>query len=147
MAEMVEDAVTGWIAASNATPDLASALDRALDVPAEALAVMGARASAAVRALCDNDAIVARQLAFRRELVATAPTTGTRTSSSGPLPDLPSVAALRLAAAAGGRDEAGRARATYGARLAAAGRAVAAPRYTASWLWWRGRRLLRRAFR
>lgn len=70
MAEMVVDGETGWIAASGRPTDLTVALARALDSPPEALAAMGARAAAAIRALCDNERTLERQLEFRRRLVA-----------------------------------------------------------------------------
>lgn len=65
MAEMITDAETGWISADTSAETLAVALRRALDTPPERLAAMGERAGAKIRQICDNDATVAKHLAFR----------------------------------------------------------------------------------
>jgi len=68
MAEMLEDGVTGWIAASQAPPDLATALRRALATPPEQRAAMGRAAAESIRGLCGNEITTRRHLAKRREL-------------------------------------------------------------------------------
>ncbi len=68
MAEMLEDGVTGWIAASQAPTDLAAALRRALGTPPEQGAAMGRAAAESIRGLCGNEITTRRHLAKRREL-------------------------------------------------------------------------------
>jgi glycogen(starch) synthase len=68
MAEMLEDGVTGWIAASQAPPDLAAALRRALATPPEQLAAMGRAAAESIRGLCGNEITTRRHLAKRRDV-------------------------------------------------------------------------------
>jgi len=68
MAEMITDGESGWLAAAPTPAGLAAGLRRALEESPERLAAMGARAARDIGKLCDNDTIVARQLAFRRAL-------------------------------------------------------------------------------
>jgi glycosyltransferase involved in cell wall biosynthesis len=70
MAEMIEDASTGWIASAPQADALEAALERALATPPRRLAEMGAAAAAAIRHLCDAEDIVRRQLEFRKSVVA-----------------------------------------------------------------------------
>lgn len=68
MREMVRDGVSGWVA-PDVTPDgLALALRRALAVSGSERQSMGEAAAAAIRRLCDNDAIVARHLDLKRRV-------------------------------------------------------------------------------
>lgn len=69
MVEMIEDGHTGWLAPHTGGDGLATALRRALDTPASQLATMGEQASNRIRHLCDNQAIVQAQLAFRQNIV------------------------------------------------------------------------------
>jgi glycosyltransferase involved in cell wall biosynthesis len=71
MAEMIEHGVTGWLAADGAEPladRLADALRIAVKTPAEQLRQMGDAAAISIHRLCDNDAIVARHVAYREEI-------------------------------------------------------------------------------
>ncbi len=70
MAEMIEDGRNGWVSSSGYPHDLADALRRALDTPADSLAAMGSDAAAAIRTLCDNERTVERHLEFRSRLAA-----------------------------------------------------------------------------
>lgn len=70
MAEMLEDGRTGWLARSVTPADLADALRRALDTPADTKAQMGQAAADAIRQLCDNTHTISQQIEFRRELVS-----------------------------------------------------------------------------
>jgi glycogen synthase len=72
MAEMLEDGVTGWIAASQSAGDLAAGLRRALATPAEQCAAMGRAAAESIRGLCGNEITTRRHLARRRELARQA---------------------------------------------------------------------------
>ncbi|MBC7791201.1 MAG: glycosyltransferase family 4 protein [Anaerolineae bacterium] len=67
MTEMLEDGVTGWIAASQSPPDLAAALRRALATPADDCAAMGRAAEKSIRGLCGNEITIRRHLAMRGE--------------------------------------------------------------------------------
>lgn len=72
MGEMLDDNHTGWLADDDARPlatRLAETLRRALDTPPAKLCEMGDRASRSIRQFCNNDSIVARHLAFRRQCV------------------------------------------------------------------------------
>ncbi len=68
MAEIIDDGRTGWIAAPADSAGLEAALRRALNTPPEELAVLGREASAAVRRLCDNRAILERHLDLRSRI-------------------------------------------------------------------------------
>lgn len=68
MKEMVEIGRTGWIAASAQPADLYRAGLDALDCGPNALARMGAEAADAIRQLCDESGVLARQLEFRRRV-------------------------------------------------------------------------------
>jgi glycosyltransferase involved in cell wall biosynthesis len=146
MVEMIEDGVTGWIAASNSADDLARALERALILPAQDLAAMGRRASRAIRAMCDNARTVERQLEFRRGLVKVGASHSCR---------LPPDADRKLSAirphAAGtigtGRPLSPPSSAVSRGTWVQARSALANPAYTARWLLWRLRRLARRRAR
>jgi glycosyltransferase involved in cell wall biosynthesis len=70
MAEMVEDERSGWIAASPAAADLADALRRALATPPDRRHAMGVEATARIRRVCDNDAIVQRHREVRADAAA-----------------------------------------------------------------------------
>ena len=85
MVEMIEDGRTGWVAAGADSWHLADALRRAVATPPESLAYMGANAAAAIRMQCGNEAIAARQIEFRRNVVRNG-VTGT---VSVPRPQLP----------------------------------------------------------
>jgi hypothetical protein len=69
MIEMIEDGRTGWIADRGDAAGFEAALRRALAVSPSDLADMGSAAAARIRSLCDDDAIVGRQLEFRRGVV------------------------------------------------------------------------------
>lgn len=107
MGEMLADNYSGWLAADDARPlatRLAEALRRALNTPPEQLCEMGDRASRSIRQFCDNESIVARHLAFRRQCAQ-----GGSTRSVSPPQNLPwserasrSVASPCPAAASGG---------------------------------------------
>jgi glycosyltransferase involved in cell wall biosynthesis len=143
MAEMIEEGRTGWVAASNAPGDLAQALERALGLAPQQLAAMGDEASRTIRERCDNDRTVARQLEFRRTVVARGATTSRRVPEgchpAGPLATLPTPTAQPAAAAEASVTHRGTAETV---RLA-----ISHPLYAAGWLVWRGRRLLRRRVR
>jgi glycogen(starch) synthase len=68
MRELVEDGVSGWIAADGTPDGLAAPLTRALATPPGVRRAMGAAAAATVQRVCDGPAIVARHLAFKRAL-------------------------------------------------------------------------------
>jgi glycosyltransferase involved in cell wall biosynthesis len=67
MAEMLEDGVTGWIAASQSPPQLAAALRRVLATPPDRCAAMGRAAAESIRGLCGNEITTRRHLAKRGE--------------------------------------------------------------------------------
>ena len=71
MREMVADGTSGWIAPDAAPAGLASALRRALETPASRLQQMGEAAAESIRRICDNDAIVARHIEFKRRVAST----------------------------------------------------------------------------
>jgi hypothetical protein len=67
MTDMVVDGESGWVA-SSADPDgLAATLLRVMNTTPDALRQMGRAAADRARTLCDNDTIVERHLAVRRE--------------------------------------------------------------------------------
>ena len=68
MVEMVEDGVSGWIAADGSAASLAQALRRALATPVDQRQRMGAAAAAAIQARCDSHTVVQRQIAFKAGL-------------------------------------------------------------------------------
>ncbi len=82
MKELLVDGESGWVAASQSSQALAAALRRALRTPAAIRADMGNEAALAVRRLCDNSAIVRRQLEWRTALT---------TQRAGPSLHLPAV--------------------------------------------------------
>ncbi len=145
MVEMIDDGVTGWIAESNSTDDLARTLERALSVSADGLAAMGRQAAQSIRASCDDTRTVERQLEFRRALAktgagrsrhldprddrepTTAADTATETVAKWSRPPAPPRALL--------------------GRWVDIRSAAANPAYTARWLLWRLRRLARRRMR
>ena len=69
MTEMIRDGGTGWLAETQDSAGLAQALRRALVTSSAQLIEMGCRASEEIRALCDNQEIVDRQMEFRTRLV------------------------------------------------------------------------------
>lgn len=71
MAEMVVDSESGWVAPSTTAAGFDVALRRALRASDEELATMGAAARKAVERHCGNAGVLERQLAFRRDVVAT----------------------------------------------------------------------------
>jgi glycosyltransferase involved in cell wall biosynthesis len=71
MAEMIVDNESGWIAADATADGLADALRRVLATTPAQRAAMGRRAAESIRQLCGNVSIVARQIAFRRQVAAT----------------------------------------------------------------------------
>ena len=88
MVEMVEDGVSGWIAADGSPAGLAHALRRALATPVAQRQRMGAAAAAAVQRICAPDDVVRRHRAFKAGLCQTP-----RSAGAGP----PSGAAPHLA--------------------------------------------------
>jgi glycosyltransferase involved in cell wall biosynthesis len=74
MAEMVVDGESGWIADDGTPASLAAALRRMLATPPVRRAAMGQRAADDIRRICDNRHIVARQIAFRRDVAGRGPT-------------------------------------------------------------------------
>jgi hypothetical protein len=74
MAEMVEDARTGWVAASQAPEHLADAVTEALDRSPTALAEAGAAAAQAIARLTDPDVIVTAHRDLADRLVRTGAT-------------------------------------------------------------------------
>ena len=73
MVQLVEEGVSGWLAASSGASDLRAALLRALDTPETRLREMGRRALESVRTGCDPARIVEAHLEFKRALVAAGP--------------------------------------------------------------------------
>ena len=69
MAELIVDGESGWVAREGSPAGLAEALTRALAATPTERAVMGARASQAVRQVCANDVVVSRHLEHRSEVV------------------------------------------------------------------------------
>jgi len=145
MAEMIEDGRTGWIAAGSDPGSLAAALRRALLSSPNILAEMGAAAAESIRALCGNEAIVARHLAFKREVVSR----GCRPlaaipASPVPLPD-PGAARREPATMRGMQTDTMTPmeilRAPRAQQAAMIRRALANPAYVARWLAWHTRRL------
>ena len=68
MAEMVVDNESGWITEDGSVAGLEAGLRRALAASAADRAAMGSRAAETIRTLCNNDTIVARQIAFRQRV-------------------------------------------------------------------------------
>lgn len=68
MAEMVVDNESGWITEDGSAAGLEAGLRRALATPAAEREAMGARAAERIRTLCNNDTIVAKQIAFRQRI-------------------------------------------------------------------------------
>jgi glycogen(starch) synthase len=68
MAEMIEDARTGWLARECRSADLEGALRRVLDTPPSDMAAMGRAASEAIRRICDNTSILERHIRLRRDI-------------------------------------------------------------------------------
>ncbi|MEO2045401.1 MAG: glycosyltransferase family 4 protein [Pirellulales bacterium] len=69
MVEMVDDGVSGWVAASSEPTALADALRRALSVSPLQLQEMGCASAQRVRDLCDTKRVVEQQLVVRRKMV------------------------------------------------------------------------------
>lgn len=69
MKELVEDGVSGWIAAGQAGAALAEALRRAIATPPETRAQLGRAAALTVQRVCDNHAVVTAHLDLKRRLV------------------------------------------------------------------------------
>jgi glycosyltransferase involved in cell wall biosynthesis len=69
MAEMVEDGRTGWLAESPSPEKLADTLRRALATPAEQLAEMGRRATAAIQHICHHGNVAEAHITLRQQLV------------------------------------------------------------------------------
>jgi glycosyltransferase involved in cell wall biosynthesis len=65
MVEMIEDGVSGWIAASQDPPALAAALRRALATSPQQRAAMGRAAVDAIQSLCGRDVVVEAHLRYR----------------------------------------------------------------------------------
>jgi glycosyltransferase involved in cell wall biosynthesis len=143
MAEMIEEGRTGWVAASNSSDDLARALERALRVAPQQLAAMGDEASRAIRERCDNGRTVARQLEFRRTVMARGATSSRRVPE-GCRPERP---LARTPAPTGRPASVVEASVTHRRAASAVRLAISHPLYAASWLLWRGRRFLRRRAR
>lgn len=72
MRELVDDGVSGWIAADTTPDALAEAATRALAASGARRRDMGHAAAETVRRVCDRDAVVARHLALRHALVTAA---------------------------------------------------------------------------
>jgi glycosyltransferase involved in cell wall biosynthesis len=70
MTEMIEHGRSGWVADSQEPEGLERALRRALETPALELATMGQNAADRIDAVCNNDEILRKHLAFRRKVVA-----------------------------------------------------------------------------
>jgi glycosyltransferase involved in cell wall biosynthesis len=68
MAEMIEDGVNGWITAERGSHGLATALQRALKTPVDAIEAMGGAATQTIRTLCNNDKILQEHLVARAEV-------------------------------------------------------------------------------
>jgi glycosyltransferase involved in cell wall biosynthesis len=100
MAEMVEDDVTGWMAASQRPADLAAALRRALSTTPGERAAMGRRAAAAIVRQCGAEAIVGAQLRYRASVAQSGVIRSSRlpmTTRTAVKPTAPaSVAAVKL---------------------------------------------------
>lgn len=87
MSEMIADTQTGWLAEDDSRPlatRLAEALRVALATPKAQLQEMGERASSSIRQFCDNETIIARHLAFRKQCASVG-----ATRSLGPPVNLP----------------------------------------------------------
>jgi glycosyltransferase involved in cell wall biosynthesis len=100
MAEMVEDGVTGWIAASQRPADLAAALRRALSTPPRERAAMGRQAAIAIARQCGTEAIVGAQLRLRTRVAQSGVAASSRlpmTTRTAMQPTVPSsVTTVRL---------------------------------------------------
>ena len=72
MAELIVDGESGWVAREGSPAGLAEALTRALAATPTERAVMGARASHAVRQVCANDVVLSRHLEHRSQVVLAA---------------------------------------------------------------------------
>ena len=68
MAEMVVDNESGWITQDGSVDGLEAGLRRALATSATERRAMGACAAERIRKLCNNDTIVAKQIAFRQRV-------------------------------------------------------------------------------
>jgi glycogen(starch) synthase len=84
MSELITDGESGWIAFDQSSAGLEAALQRALRTPASRRAAMGKEASASVRRICDNQAILTRQLSLRHRVVETG-TLHSRSISTQPI--------------------------------------------------------------
>jgi glycogen(starch) synthase len=73
MKEMIEDGVTGWVAASQDSAALAQAVRKALATGPEALAAAGARASDAIRLLCDERQVMRLQSELADRMIRAEP--------------------------------------------------------------------------
>ena len=76
MKEMLEDGVSGWIAASSTPAGLAAALERALATPPEVRQRMGECAAETIRRVCDDGAVIRRHIEFKQALVTNRPHPG-----------------------------------------------------------------------
>ncbi|MDH3311116.1 MAG: glycosyltransferase [Gammaproteobacteria bacterium] len=74
MAEMIEDGQTGWLASESGREGLATALERALKTPPDALASIGHAASQAIRELLNNKKIAEEHIAARVHIARQGPT-------------------------------------------------------------------------
>jgi glycogen(starch) synthase len=172
MAEMIEHERTGWIADGADARSLELTLRLALSTPPEVLGRMGQAAAASIRAICDNEQTIRRQLDFRRHVVTRGcdrspriipPSTGTAEELLARFPKLrhssPSDLELLLKAALGradpdapemnARPESDRVmspldilRATPWQRREIARRVLADPAHVAHWVVWHGRRTI-----
>ena len=68
MAEMVVDNESGWITQDGSAAGLEAGLRRVLATSAAEREAMGARAAERIRILCNNETIVAKQIAFRQRV-------------------------------------------------------------------------------
>lgn len=82
MRELIEDGVSGWIAADASPDGLAAALRRALDTPPHRRAAMGEAAASRVHAICDSRTIVPQHLAFKQRIAEYAKAPAVRSTSA-----------------------------------------------------------------
>lgn len=68
MAEMIADGESGWITADGSAAQLEAGLRRALATPPSQREAMGRCAAETIRRICNNDAIVARQIGLRKRV-------------------------------------------------------------------------------
>lgn len=72
MTEMVEDGISGWIAADGSAEGLAATLEKALQTPKDRRREMGQNAAERIRQICDRESVTQRHRQFKQKLLASS---------------------------------------------------------------------------